>query len=104
MDPAFAAHEQVAGVGGQLDFFRGAGLRDDALRIVALESTAAGGRISRIVRTLGDRAVVTSTRYDVDYVVTEWGVARLASRTDEQRARALIDVAHPAFRDGLRSR
>ncbi|MEB2344303.1 MAG: hypothetical protein OZ948_06150 [Deltaproteobacteria bacterium] len=94
--------EQVAGVGGQLDFFRGAGLVDDALRIIAIESTAAGGKHSRIVRSLPERAVVTSTRYDVDYVVTEHGIARLAGRTDEQRARALIEVAHPDFRDALR--
>lgn len=95
--------EQVAGVGGQLDFFRGAGLTEDGLRIVALESTAGGGRVSRIVRSLGPGSVVTSTRYDVDYVVTEHGVARLAGRTDEERRRALIDVADPAHRDALRS-
>ncbi|MCC6641739.1 MAG: hypothetical protein IT386_11325 [Deltaproteobacteria bacterium] len=94
--------EQVAGVGGQLDFFRGAGLVDDALRIIAMESTASGGKHSRIVRTLGDGAVVTSTRYDVDYVVTEYGIARLAGRTDEQRARALLEIAHPDYRDALR--
>jgi len=94
--------EQVAGVGGQLDFFRGAGLREDALRIVMLESTAGQGRISRIVGSFGDRAVVTSTRYDVDYVITEHGTARLVGRTDEQRARALIDIAHPDHRDALR--
>lgn len=94
--------EQVAGVGGQLDFFRGAGLTDDGLRIVALESTAGDGRFSRIVPSLGPGAVVTSTRYDVDYVVTEHGIARLAGRTDEERRRALVDVADPAHRDALR--
>jgi len=96
--------EQVAGVGGQLDFFRGAGLVDDALRIIAIESTAGGGKHSRIVRSLGDGAVVTSTRYDVDYVITEYGVARLVGRTDEQRARALLEIAHPEHRDALRRR
>jgi 4-hydroxybutyrate CoA-transferase len=94
--------EQVAGVGGQLDFFRGAGLVDDALRIIAMESTAGGGRFPRIVRSLGEGSVVTSTRYDIDYVVTEHGVARLGGRTDEQRRRSLIDVADPAHRDALR--
>ena len=69
---------------------------------MVLGSTAAGGRISRIVRSLGERSVVTSTRYDIDYVVTEYGIARLAGRTDEQRAGALIDIAHPAHRDALR--
>jgi len=92
--------EQVAGVGGQLDFLRGAGLRADSLRIIALASTTSSG-ISRIVAGHPEGSVITATRYDVDAVVTEHGVAPLRDRTDEQRARALIAVAHPDHRSAL---
>lgn len=91
---------QVAGVGGQLDFFRGAGLRDDALRIIALGSTTSSG-IGRIVATHPPGSVITATRYDVDAVVTEHGVAMLRDRSDEERARALIAVAAPPHRADL---
>jgi 4-hydroxybutyrate CoA-transferase len=94
--------EQVAGVGGQLDFLRGAGLRADALRIIALASTTSGGA-SRIVASHPPGAVVTATRYDVDVVVTEQGVAWLRDRSDAERARALAAIAHPSHRDGLRT-
>lgn len=87
--------EQVAGVGGQLDFLRGAGLRDDALRIIALPSTTRAGE-SRIVAGHLPGSVVTATRYDVDVVVTEHGAAWMRDRTDEERAWALIGVAAPA--------
>lgn len=92
---------QVAGVGGQLDFFRGAALVEDALTIVALDSTTSDGSVSRIVSSLQRGDVVTATRYDVDYVVTEHGVAQMGGRTTSERARALIDIAHPRFRDEL---
>jgi 4-hydroxybutyrate CoA-transferase len=92
--------EQVAGVGGQLDFLRGAGLRDDALRIITLASSTSGGA-SRIVAGHPEGSVVTATRYDVDVVVTEHGTAWLRDRTDEERARALISVAHPDQRREL---
>jgi acyl-CoA hydrolase len=91
---------QTAGVGGQLDFFRGAALRDDALRIVVLASETRRGE-SRIVAGHPPGTVVTATRYDVDVVVTEHGAAWLRDRTDEERARALIAVAHPRHRAGL---
>ncbi len=92
---------QVAGVGGQLDFFRGAGLRSDALRIIALGSTTSKGE-SRIVASHPAGSVVTATRYDVDVVITEHGIAWLRDQTDEARARALIEIADPAHREGLR--
>jgi 4-hydroxybutyrate CoA-transferase len=91
---------QMAGVGGQLDFFRGAGLRDDALRIVALASETSRG-VSRIVAGHPPGTVVTATRYDVDVVVTEHGAAWLRDRTDEERARALVAIAHPRHRAEL---
>ncbi|MCS5638130.1 MAG: hypothetical protein NZ990_16540 [Myxococcota bacterium] len=91
---------QVAGVGGQLDFFRGAGLCDDALRIIVLGSTTSSGE-SRIVASHAPGAVVTATRYDIDLVVTEHGSAWLRNQTDEARAKALIEVADPAHREAL---
>ena len=92
---------QVAGVGGQLDFFRGAGLAEDGLRIIVLGSTTSAGE-SRIVATHPPGTVITATRYDIDVVVTEHGVAWLRDRTDEDRARALIEVADPPHREALR--
>ena len=91
---------QVAGVGGQLDFFRGAGLRDDALRIIVLASTTSKGE-NRIVASHPPGSVITATRYDIDAVVTEHGIAWLRDQTDEARARALIQVADPRHRDSL---
>jgi 4-hydroxybutyrate CoA-transferase len=92
--------EQAAGVGGQLDFFRGAGMAEDGLRIVALASTTSRGD-SRIVPGHPPGTVVTATRYDVDVIATEHGVAWMRDRTDEERARALIAIAHPDYRQGL---
>jgi 4-hydroxybutyrate CoA-transferase len=92
---------QVAGVGGQLDFFRGAALADDALSIIVLDSTTSDESRTRIVPAFEPGSVVTSTRYDVDYAVTEHGVARLNGATTRERALGLISVAHPKFRDEL---
>ena len=92
---------QVAGVGGQLDFFRGAALADDALSIIVLDSTTSDESRTRIVSAFEPGSVVTSTRYDVDYVVTEHGVAQLGGATVRERALGLINVAHPKFRDKL---
>ena len=69
---------------------------------MAMPSTAAKGKISKIVPTLTDGAVVTTSRCDVNYVVTEYGIAQLHGRTLKQRAKALIEIAHPSFRDGLK--
>lgn len=92
--------EQASGVGGQLDFFRGAGLRDDALRIIVLGSTTSRGE-TRIVDAHPPGTVITATRYDIDVVVTEHGAAWLRDQTDEARARALIAVADPSHRVAL---
>ena len=64
-------------------------------------STTSDERTSRIVPAFERGTVVTSTRYDIDYVVTENGAARIGGSTNSERARGLIDIAHPAFRDGL---
>ena len=90
-----------SGFGGQLDFIRGAARSNGGKPIIALPSTAKGGRCSRIVSTLSDGAGITTTRGDVHYVVTEYGIADLHGKTVRERARALISIAHPNFREEL---
>jgi len=95
-------HEQLSGTGGSVDFMRGAALAQGGKSIVALQATAARCTISRIVPTLKAETAATALRTDIDYVVTEYGARRLKSLSVEDRARALIDLAAPAFRDELR--
>ena len=90
-----------SGVGGQLDFIRGAARSKGGKPIIALPSTARGDSVSRIVPELKAGAGVVTTRNDVHYVVTEYGVADLYGRTIAQRVRALIEIAHPRFREDL---
>jgi 4-hydroxybutyrate CoA-transferase len=92
-----------SGVGGQMDFVRGAGLAPEGRAIIALPSTAAGGTISRITPALASGAGVVTTRAHVRTVVTEWGVAELFGRSLRERAAALIAIAHPDHRDRLNS-
>ena len=91
-----------SGVGGQMDFMRGAALAAEGRAIIALPSTAAGGTVSRIVPVLAEGAGVVTSRAHVRTVVTEFGVAELFGRSVRERAAALIDLAHPDFRDELR--
>ncbi len=90
-----------SGVGGQVDFIRGAARSKGGLPIVAFLSTAKQDSISRIVPMLSEGAGVVTTRNDVHYVVTEYGVASLYGHTVRQRAKELINIAHPKFRDDL---
>ena len=90
-----------SGFGGQLDFIRGAGRSRGGKPIIALPSTAKNGTVSRIVPLLDPGAGVVTTRSDVHYVVTEYGVAYLRGKTLRQRAEALIEIADPKFRDQL---
>lgn len=90
-----------SGVGGQMDFIRGAALAEEGLAIIALPSTAAGGTISRIAPVLDTGAGVVTTRAHVQIIVTEHGVARLHGRSIAERARALIAIADPDFREEL---
>ncbi|NWG19397.1 MAG: acetyl-CoA hydrolase/transferase family protein [Chloroflexi bacterium] len=90
-----------SGVGGQLDFIRGASRSEGGLPIIAISSTARDGTISRIVPMLDPGAGVVTGRYDVHYIITEYGVADLYGHTLAQRVRSLINIAHPAFRDQL---
>jgi 4-hydroxybutyrate CoA-transferase len=92
---------QFSGIGGQIDFVRGASRSKGGKSIIAMPSTASGGKISRICRELDRGAAVTTSRTDVHYVVTEYGAADLRGKSLRQRAAALIAVAHPDFRDEL---
>jgi len=92
-----------SGVGGQMDFMRGAALATEGRAIIALPSTAAGGTVSRITARLHPGAGVVTTRAHVRTVVTEYGVAELFGKSIDERADALIAIAHPDFRDELRS-
>jgi len=92
---------QFSGVGGQLDFLRGAAMAEGGRSIICIPSTAKKGAVSRIVPRLDAGACVTDTRYDVMYVVTEYGIAELWGKTNKQRASALINIAHPDFQEAL---
>ncbi len=94
--------KQFSGVGGQVDFVRGANRSKGGRSIIAMSSTAAKGKASRIVAALDRGQAVTTPRNDVAYVVTEHGVAHLKGKTIRQRAEALIAIASPQFRDQLR--
>jgi acyl-CoA hydrolase len=90
-----------SGVGGQMDFMRGAALAEEGRAIIALPSTAAGGKFSRITVALKEGAGVTTTRSHVRYVVTEYGVAEMFGQSFRERSKRLIAIAHPDFRDEL---
>ena len=90
-----------SGVGGQMDFVRGAALAEEGRAIIALPSTAADGKYSRITISLKEGAGVTTTRSHVRTVVTEYGVAELFGQSLRERAKRLIAIAHPDFRDEL---
>ncbi|MCI6156597.1 MAG: acetyl-CoA hydrolase/transferase C-terminal domain-containing protein [Peptoniphilaceae bacterium] len=94
--------KQISGVGGQVDFIRGASASKGGKAIIAMPSTVKG-KVSKIVADLDDGAAVTTSRNDIDYVVTEYGIAALKGHTLKERARALIEIAHPDFRDELKA-
>ena len=90
-----------SGIGGQVDFIRGASMSEGGRPIIALPSTAKDGSVSKIVASLAAGAGVVTSRGDVHYVVTEYGVATLRGRSIRERALELIQIAHPKFRDDL---
>ncbi len=94
-------YTQISGVGGQVDFVRGAALSKGGRSIIAMPSSAKGGTISKIVAVIDEGAAITTSRNDVDYIVTEYGIARLKGLSLKERAKALIGIAHPNFRDAL---
>jgi len=91
-----------SGIGGQVDFMRGASRSIGGKPIIAMPSTAKKGTQSRIVLDLKPGAAVTTSRGDVHYIVTEFGIAHLHGKTLRERAKALIEIAHPDFREELR--
>jgi 4-hydroxybutyrate CoA-transferase len=95
-------HSIYSGIGGQMDFMRGAALSENGKAILALPSTAKGGAVSRIACTLKPGAGVVTTRGHVHYVATEYGVVDLHGLDLRKRAEALISIAHPDFRAELR--
>ena len=95
-------YKQFSGTGGQADFIRGAAWSKGGRSILAFHSTASGDKISRIVPHLDEGAVVTTTRSDIHYAVTEYGIADLRGKSVPERAKALITIAHPDFRGELK--
>ncbi len=93
--------QQYSGVGGQVDFVRASSLSPGGKSIIALPSTNKNGTISRIVSKLNEGACVTTSRNDIHFVVTEYGIANLRGKTIHERAKALIEKAHPNFREKL---
>lgn len=95
-------HRIFSGIGGQMDFIRGAALSPGGKPIIALPSTAARGQVSRITTQLNPGAGVVTTRGHVHWVVTEYGAVNIHGMNLRQRAEALISIAHPDFRADLR--
>lgn len=94
-------YQQFSGVGGQVDFVRASSLSRGGKSIIALPSTNKAGTISRIVGKLYDGSCVTTSRNDVHYIVTEYGIADLRGKTIRERAKKLIEIAHPNFHEQL---
>jgi acyl-CoA hydrolase/GNAT superfamily N-acetyltransferase len=94
-------HHFYSGIGGRLDFIRGAAMSRGGKSIIVLPSTTKDGRHSRIRAHLQEEAAVVATRGDVKYVVTEYGIAYLHGKSIRERAMALISIAHPRFRKEL---
>lgn len=94
--------KHMSGTGGQVDFVRGACQSKCGMSFIAFASTAKGGTVSKISPILSPGSVCTTSKNDVDCIVTEYGIAKLRGRSYSQRAEALISIAHPDFRDQLR--
>jgi acyl-CoA hydrolase/GNAT superfamily N-acetyltransferase len=94
-------YQFYSGIGGQVDFIRGAARSRGGKAIIAMPSTAKDGEVSRIVPHLTEGAGVVTTRGDVHYVVTEYGIAYLHGKSIRERVLALINIAHPKFRNEL---
>jgi acyl-CoA hydrolase len=94
-------HRLYSGIGGQVDFIRGSARSKGGKPIIALPSTAKEDTVSRIVPQLAEGAGVVTSRGDVHYVITEYGIASLHGKTIRERCQALIRISHPKFREWL---
>ena len=94
-------HMFYSGIGDQVDYLRGSAMSKGGFSIIALPSTAQGGKVSRIVPSLSEGAGVATTRGDVHFVVTEYGVAELQGKSIYQRVMELAQIAHPKFREEI---
>jgi len=95
-------YQQYSGVGGQVDFVRASSISSGGKSIIALPSTNKQKSITRIVSKLNEGACVTTSRNDVHYIVTEYGIVDLRGKTVQQRAKALIEIAHPNFQSQIK--
>jgi acyl-CoA hydrolase len=93
--------KHVSGTGGQADYVRGAVASPGGKSFIAFTSTIKNDTISRIGATLPTGSIVSTSKNDVDYIVTEYGIAKLRGKTVSQRTKALINIAHPKFREEL---
>ena len=98
---SISAEKIFSGAGGFVDFVRGASFSKGGKSIIAMPSTAMGGKMSRIVDQFDAGRPVTLSRFETHYIVTEYGVAEIRFRSLAERAKALISIAHPEFRDKL---
>jgi acyl-CoA hydrolase/RimJ/RimL family protein N-acetyltransferase len=94
-------HLFYSGIGDQVDFLRGSSMSKGGFSIIALPSTALNGQVSRIVPHLSEGAGVATTRGDINYIVTEYGIAHLSGKSIYQRVMELAQIAHPKFRESL---
>jgi len=97
----YLAGNMFSGTGGQLDFVRGAYAARNGKSVLAFYSTAKNDTVSRVVARLDANAAVTTPRMDVQYLCTEYGLVNLKNKSEEERAMAIISLAHPDFRDDL---
>lgn len=97
-----SAQRHHSGAGGFVDFIRGASFSEGGISIIAMPSTAAGGKASRIVAEFEAGRPVTLSRFESHYIVTEYGIADMRGRSLRERAHSLIEIAHPEFRDELK--
>jgi 4-hydroxybutyrate CoA-transferase len=95
-------HKHMSGAGGFVDFVRGATASKGGISIVAMPATAAGGKASRIVPEFDAGRPITLTRFESFYIVTEYGVAKMRGNCLMTRARQLIEISHPDFRDEMK--
>lgn len=93
--------KQFSGVGGQVDYVRGASRSKGGKSIIAMPSTASKGTVSRIAKLVDEGSALTTSRNDVHYIVTEYGIAELRGKSLKERGRALIGISHPDFRPML---